>query len=51
MEDAGTRMEAEKENAEATRAQTGGLRSRAECFDAADLGTGRQTAVRLTERV
>ena len=51
MEDAKTRMEAEKENAKATKAQIDELLSWAECFDKADIGTKHLIVARLIERV
>ncbi|MBR3017905.1 MAG: recombinase family protein [Clostridia bacterium] len=51
MEDARTRMEAEKENAAATKAQIDELLSWAECFEAADIGTKHLIVARLIERV
>ena len=51
MEDAKTRMEAEKENAKATKAQIDELLSWAECFDKADIGTKHLIVSRLIERV
>ena len=51
MEDAKMRMEAEKENAKATKAQIDELLSWAECFDKADIGTKHLIVARLIERV
>jgi hypothetical protein len=47
MEDAKTRMEAEKENA---KAQIDELRSWAECFEAADIGAEHLIVARLIDR-
>ncbi len=51
MEDAKTRMEAEKENAKATKAQIDELISWAECFEAADIGTKHLIVARLIDRI
>ena len=51
MEDARTRMEAEKENAKATKAQIDELISWAECFEAADIGTKHLIVARLIDRI
>ena len=51
MEDAKTRMEAEKENAKATKTQIDELLSWAECFDNADIGTKHLIVARLIDRV
>ena len=51
MEDARTRMEAEKENAKATKAQIDELISWAECFEAADIGTKHLIVARLIYRI
>ena len=51
MEDAKTRMQAEKENAKATKAQIDELLSWAECFDKADIGTKHLIVARLIDRV
>ena len=51
MEDAKTRMEAEKENAKATKAQIDELISWAECFEAADIGTNHLIVARLIDRI
>ena len=44
-------MEAEKENAKATKAQIDEVLSWAECFEAADIGTKHLIVARLIERV
>ena len=51
MEEAQTRMQAEKENAKETKAQIDELLSWAECFEAADIGTKHLIVARLVERV
>ena len=51
MEDAKTRMEAEKENAKATKAQIDELISWAECFEAADIGTKHLIVARLIDHI
>ena len=51
MEEAQTRMQAEQENAKATKAQVDELLSWAECFDKADIGTKHLIVSRLIERV
>ena len=51
MEDAKTHMEAEKENAKATKTQIDELLSWAECFDKADIGTKHLIVARLIERI
>ena len=51
MEEAKTRMEAEKENAKATKTQIDELLSWAECFEKADIGTKHLIVSRLIERV
>ncbi|MBR0215426.1 MAG: hypothetical protein IJL96_00765, partial [Clostridia bacterium] len=51
MEDAKSRMEAEKENAKATKTQIDELLSWAECFEKADIGTKHLIVARLIERV
>ena len=45
------RMQAEQENAKATKAQVDELLSWAECFDKADIGTKHLIVSRLIERV
>ena len=51
MEEAQARMQAEQENAKATKAQVDELLSWAECFDKADIGTKHLIVSRLIERV
>ena len=51
MEEAQARMQAEQENAKATKAQVDELLSWAECFDKADIGTKHLLVSRLIERV
>ena len=51
MEEAQTRMEAEKANAKETKAQIDELLSWAECFEKADIGTKHLIVSRLIERV
>ena len=51
MEEAQTRMQEERENAKATKAQVDELLSWAECFDKADIGTKHMIVSRLIERV
>ena len=51
MEEAQTRMQAEKENAKETKAQIDELLSWAECFEKADIGTKHLIVARLVERV
>ena len=51
MEEAQTRMQAEQENAKATKAQVDELLSWAQCFDKADIGTKHLIVSRLIERV
>ena len=51
MEEAQTRMQEERENAKATKAQVDELLSWAECFDKADIGTKHLIVSRLIERV
>ena len=51
MEEAQTRMQEEKENARATKAQVDELLSWAECFDKADIGIKHLIVSRLIERV
>ena len=51
MEEAQTRMQAEQENAKATKAQVDELLSWAQCFDEADIGTKHLIVSRLIERV
>ena len=51
MEEARTSIEAGKENAAATKAQSDELLSWAECCEAADLGTKHLIVARLIERV
>ena len=46
-----TGMEAEKENAKATKAQIDELLSWAECFEKADIGTKHLIVARLVERI
>ena len=50
-EEAQTRMQAEQENAKATKAQVDELLSWAQCFDKADIGTKHLIVSRLIERV
>ncbi len=49
--EAQTRMQEERENAKATKAQVDELLSWAQCFDKADIGTGHLIVSRLIERV
>ena len=51
MEEAQARMQEERENAKATKAQVDELLSWAECFDKADIGTKHLIVSRLIERV
>ena len=51
MEEAQTRMQAEKENAKEIKTQIDELLSRAECFEKADIGTRHLIVARLVERV
>ena len=51
MEEAQTRMQAEKENAKEVKAQIDELLSWAECFDKADIGTKHLIVARLIERI
>lgn len=51
MEEAQTRMQEEKENAKATKAQVEELLSWAQCFDKADIATKHLIVARLVERV
>ena len=51
MEEAQARMQAEQENAKATKAQVDELLSWAECLDKADIGTKHLIVSRLIERV
>lgn len=51
MEEAQTRMQAEQENAKATKAQVDELLSWAQCIDKADIGTKHLIVSRLIERV
>ena len=51
LEEAQTRMQEERENAKAAKAQVGELLSWAECFDKADIGTKHLIVSRLIERV
>ena len=51
MEEAQTRMQEERENAKAAKAQVDELLSWAECFDKADIGTKHLIVSRLIERV
>ena len=51
MEEAQTLMQAEQENAKATKAQVDELLSWAQCFDKADIGTKHLIVSRLIERV
>ena len=50
MEEAQTRMQEERENAKATKAQVDELLSWAECFDKADIDTKHLIVSRLIER-
>ena len=50
MEEAQTRIQEERENAKATKAQVEELLSWAECFDKADIGAKHLIGARLIER-
>ena len=51
MEEAQTRMQEERENAKATKAQVDELLSWAQCFDKADISTKHLIVARLIDRI